>query len=114
MPPTDRWRKMQNAAHRLNTECAKTEHGYIIRRGQIVGFQPCAKAHVFLAALYGQTGRPEPYCEPWLAEINTDTALMAVVERAALTPCGCHTSITVDQLIEYQFDDSYRDSSPIT
>lgn len=99
-----RWHMIQAAATRLNVERAGTEGVYTVRRGQIVGFGPCPRAHVFLAATYGPCGRPEPYREAGLADIDVDTVLMAVIHRAALTWCPCHAGITVDELIAYQFE----------
>lgn len=85
-----RWERYQNAAHRLNGE-AYNKFG-LVKVGKSYQFHPCAKSLVYIEAC--NRGCDEP--------------TMVVTQQAALEPCRCHTDLTVTQLLDYEFDASWR------
>jgi len=99
-----RYQKLQNAATKLNRDRAKDPSAYILRRGKLVGFKPCERSYVFLAACHPPTGwRPEPLRVDGLNDISTESVLSLVEGRAALTYCACHPHITLDELISIEY-----------
>lgn len=77
-----------NACHRLNAEAY--EYQVLKAKKRLKQFEPCPKAEMLMAVLregkhFGQ------------AHIN-----------ASVTPCPCHSSLTERELMDYEYDDTYR------
>ena len=81
--------KVQNACHRLNAEAYEAQ---FIANGKrpLKQFTPCAKAVELLKAL--QPGK----------HFGMQEAI------AARTVCGCHNGLSHDELMSYEYDDTYR------
>lgn len=95
------------AAERLNHERAQMADAYIYRRGKIVGFMPCDKALGYLAALYPPTGgcRPDALCRTVYANINSEQAGEEVLQRVYFISCPCHSTIGIDDLRLYEYEE---------
>lgn len=96
--------RMERVAARLNQERAALGIGYIVRGNKVIGFVPCAKAEVYLAATHAPGEyRPDALRTPGLLDINTMTPTTLIHSRAALTVCECHAGLTAHELINYEF-----------
>lgn len=96
--------RMERVAARLNQERAAIGIGFLYRKNQIVGFVPCAKAEVYLAATHAPGEyRPDALRTPDLLDINTMTPTSLIHVRAALTICECHAGLTAHELLDYEF-----------
>ena len=81
--------KILNACHRLNAEAYECK--VIERKGRMLRqFTPCAKAEVLMAHL--RTGKHFGTCHM----------------EASITPCGCHGNLTEQQLMDYEYDETYK------
>lgn len=84
-----KWERLQNAAHRLNAEA------YVMQIAERKGkplkqFSPCPKATILTAAC-------------------SDKRVMSLIENeVALTHCRCHSGLTINKLMDYEFDPTYR------
>jgi hypothetical protein len=82
--------RYQNAAHRLQADAYHKTCG--LPNGKRGGaYIPCAKAAVYVAAC------KDPNSHPGTVTLN-----------ASLTPCGCHNSASFDDLLDMEYDDTYR------
>ena len=89
MKLTSVYNKVQNVCHRLNAEAYEQQ---FIANGNrpLKHFTPCAKAVELLKVL--DQGK----------HFGTQEAI------AARTVCGCHNGLSRDELISYEYDDTYR------
>ncbi len=98
--------KCKTASARLNKERYGRGFGTTVRWKKVIQFSPCPKALVFSAAMYAPGEyRPDALRTPDLADINTTTVLTILGDRAALTPCECHTNWTSTDALNYQFEE---------
>ena len=84
-------KKVTNACHRLNAEAYVQQvkaHGKALRH-----FTPCAKAEALMAHI--RTGKHFGTCHM----------------EASVTICPCHNSLTESQLMEYEYDPTYREAN---
>ena len=96
--------KLRNAAARLNGDRAKMPEAYKYKRGKIVGFFPCEKALVFLAAMCPPKGyRADALRMPGYADISTESVLSVVELRASMMQCACHPQASANDLMEMEY-----------
>lgn len=96
--------RMRNAARHLNEERFSAGIGIKMKGSRVVGFTPCQKSLVYLAALClpGEC-RPGALDEPYIGDINTETPGPIVTQRAMRTACECHSSLTEQKLLDYEY-----------
>lgn len=81
--------KVQNACHRLNAEAYEVQV-LAKKGGRLKQFTPCAKALVLLRCLsHGD---------------HFGTAHL----KAVLMPCDCHHNLTETQLMDYEYDETFK------
>ena len=81
--------KVQNACHRLNAEAYETQ--VIANKGKALKqFNPCAKSLELLKALSEGS------------HFGTAHAM------AVATQCGCHNGLSEQQLMDYEYDPTYK------
>lgn len=80
--------KVLNACHRLNAEAYEVQA--MTHRGKLRHFTPCAKAEELMAHI--RTGKHFGMCHM----------------TAAITPCPCHPGLSESQLMDYEFDETYK------
>lgn len=80
--------KVLNACHRLNAEAYECQ--VLAKKNRIVHFAPCAKAEALMQHV--RTGKHFGTCHA----------------EAAYTICPCHNSLTEQQLIDYEYDETYK------
>jgi hypothetical protein len=87
-PTPETIEKVLNACHRLNAEAYEKQ---VLARGKALKhFEPCAKAEVLMAVIRENK------------HFGTAHAV------AASTICPCHNSLTDAQLMDYQYDETYK------
>lgn len=101
---TSKMHKLRTAAARLNRDRAAQPEAYLMRRGKIVGFDPCPRALVFLAAMCNQDDRADALRQPGLSDIDDRTVLSIVENRAYMTDCPCHPSMTMTEIMDLEYD----------
>ena len=85
-------RKYQNASFRLQREAYEMQADKLPARKQLKQFYPCPKGLIFSAELGKQ-----------------DMRVRLQVEHEVLqTPCECHHGMTMQQLVDYEYDDRFN------
>jgi hypothetical protein len=80
--------KVLNACHRLNAEAYEKQ---VLANGKrLRHFTPCAKAEELMAVI--RKGEHFGTCHM----------------RASVTTCPCHSGLTEHQLMEYEYDETYK------
>ena len=85
-------RKYQNAAFRLQREAYEIQIAKLPYGKQLKHFNPCPKGLIFSAELGKEDMR----------------VLIQVEREVILTACECHHSMTIQQLVEYEYDDTFN------
>lgn len=85
-------RKYQNAAFRLQREAYEMQVAKLPYGKQFKQFHPCPKGLIFSAELGKQKMRVR----------------LEVEHEALLTICECHQNMTMQQLVDYEYDDSFN------
>lgn len=94
--------RYSNVARHLNESRYAAGLGAIVRRGRMVGFQPCEKSQIYLAATCAP-GENQPEALAGLG-INSATPAVIIRQRAVMTPCECHPAITINRLMDWEFE----------
>jgi len=84
------YEKVQNACHRLNAEAYEVQMMAYTGKGQLKHFTPCAKAEALMQHV--RTGKHFGVCHA----------------EAAITHCPCHNDLTERQLMDYEYDETYK------
>lgn len=89
MTATTTAEKVLNACHRLNAEAYECQ--VLAHQGRkLRHFEPCAKAEALMSHI--RTGEHFGTCHM----------------KASVTPCNCHGSLTERQLMDYEYDETYK------
>lgn len=99
---TTRNEKIRTAVARFNMERATKGLGYKFRGRNVVGFTPCEKSLVFLAALPGARIQ-DALSQPPYNRISEKSVLSEIENLAALVTCECHPAMTANQIMEYEY-----------
>lgn len=94
--------KIRKIAARLNQERADKNIGFRMRGNRIVGFSPCQKSLIYLAALC-VNGEARPPALEVMTHIDSKTPMMLLRNYAASEPCECHIGMTAKILEDYEF-----------